>query len=122
MRELDEALTKSCSSGSKVSVSKGKFQPLEDMNVASALKMEVVRLTAENDILKSKLEGNVSKNEKHAKNREDHTIFYWPSFEHQLSLYFNYRKMIVCRERKSLKKIKLNYLKNYVQHKLKLTV
>lgn len=55
MRELDEALAKD--GGFKVTVSKGKkFQPLEDMNVASALKMEVVRLTAQNDILKSKLE------------------------------------------------------------------
>lgn len=59
MRELDEALAKDGSSGLKVRISKGRNQPLEDMSVASALKMEVVRLTAENDILKSKLQDQV---------------------------------------------------------------
>lgn len=76
MRELDEALTKSGSSGSKVSVSKGKFQPLQDMNVASALKMEVVRLTAENDILKSKLETFEENVSSMLKCRESYTSYF----------------------------------------------
>lgn len=55
MRQLEETLIKGGSSGLKLSKDK-KFQPVEDMNVATALKMEVVRLTAANDILKHKLE------------------------------------------------------------------
>ncbi|ODM90088.1 Leucine zipper transcription factor-like protein 1 [Orchesella cincta] len=73
MRQLDEELSKDGSAGFKVTVTKGKrFQPVEDMNVASALKMEVVRLTAENDILKSKLEeyGVPENDEVSQKNKE----------------------------------------------------
>ncbi|CAL8142300.1 unnamed protein product [Orchesella dallaii] len=73
MRQLDEELSKDGLAGFKVTVSKGKrFQPVDDMNVATALKMEVVRLTAENDILKSKLEafGVPESDEVSQKNKE----------------------------------------------------